>query len=259
MNKIRIFAADADGEWLGRLCGHLKDKPNFEIAGTAQKGRDVCSAVPLLEPDLLILNVSIDEPEGTEVLKSLSKVKFKKKPSVIVTCEKGQCILARAAVKLGATYCMAKPIDFSVLTERIIQFASSEPQYTEIAAPQPERAFGDTENEITDIMHEIGIPAHIKGYSYVRSAIMMVLDDSELLGAVTKELYPKIAKRYSTTNSRVERAIRHGIEVAFERGDPDVLSGYFGNVCRFGKRKPTNSEFIAMISDKLRLKMKNIN
>lgn len=259
MNKIRVFAADANGEWLRRLCDHLKDKPNFEITGTAQKGRDVCTMVPILEPDLLILNIGINEPEGTEVLKSLSKVKFKKQPSIIVTCEKGQCVLTRAAVKLGATYCMAKPIDFSVLTERIIQFVSSEPQYTETAAPPVGGTSSNAENEITDIMHEIGIPAHIKGYSYVRSAIMMVLDDSGLLGAVTKELYPKIAKRYSTTNSRVERAIRHGIEVAFERGDPDVLTGYFGNICRLGKRKPTNSEFIAMISDKLRLKMKNIN
>ena len=259
MNKIRIFAADENDDWIRQLCEHLNGKPNFEIAGTAKTGRDVCTMLPALEPDLLIMNIGIKEPEGTEVLKSLSEVKFKKKPSIIITCEKGQCVLTRTAVKLGATYCMAKPIDFSVLTERIIQFVSFKPQYTETAELPVKENGNKTENDITVIMHRIGIPAHIKGYNYVRSAIMMVLENSELLSAVTKELYPKIAKRYSTTNSRVERAIRHGIEVAFERGDPEVLSGYFGNICRSGKTKPTNSEFIAMISDKLRLKMKNIN
>lgn len=258
MDKIRIFVADEDSGWINKLCDHLKSKPNFEIIGTADSGKDICTALPALEPDLLIMDIGITSPNGTDVLRALDKIKFRKRPAIIVTSHKGQCIMTRTAVKLGAVYCMVKPIDFSVLTERIIQFASIAPQYTEEKTKKPEEPGNNIKCEITDMMREIGLPAHIKGYWYIRSAVLMVIDDSELLGAITKQLYPKIAKNYSTTNSRVERAIRHGIEIAFERGDPKILSTYFGTSYQKGGRKPTNSEFIAMLSDRIRLKTKSL-
>lgn len=259
MEKIRMYVADENIEWIQGLSAHLSGKSNFEIVGTAQDGKNICADIVKLEPDVLIMDIGIKNPEGPEVLHYLANLRINKKPAVIVTSRKGQCVLTRAAVHLGATYCMTKPIDYSILTERIIQFVSFKPQYREPEISKIDKKQYNIENEVTDIMHKIGIPAHIKGYNYVRSAILMVINDFGLLDAVTKELYPKIAKKYSTTNSRVERAIRHGIEVAFERGDPDALSSYFGSVCRNGKNKPTNSEFIAAVSDRIRLNIKDIN
>ena len=261
MEKIRIFIAEDDADWRETLCDYLDGRPNFEVIGTAEDGEEACSKIPELSPDVVILDICMPYLDGLEVLKRLRQQNTVNQPVVIVTSAIGQSKITQTAVHYGATYCMVKPIDLGALTDRIIQFSgcvNTDP----VIKTQPCEVYDmylrpDTETEVTKVMHEIGVPAHIKGYQYVRSAIMMVIEDEDLINAVTKQLYPAVAKKYGTTNSRVERAIRHGIEVAFDRGNPDVLASYFGYTVHSEKGKPTNSEFIAMISDKIRLKMKN--
>ena len=259
MEKIRIFIADDDADWREKLCDYLESKHNFEVIGTAEDGDEACSKLRELEPDILILDICMPYLDGLEVLKRLRQMSPKKQPAVIVTTAIGQSKLTQTAIHYGTSYCMLKPVELTALTERIVQFSGKlnesamvSQTVAQIAGSKP-----DMETEVTNVMHEIGVPAHIKGYTYVRCAIMMVIENAELINAVTKQLYPAVAKKYHTTNSRVERAIRHGIEVAFDRGDPEVLSSYFGYTIHSEKGKPTNSEFIAMISDRIRLKIKN--
>lgn len=259
MEKIKIFIADDDGDWREKLCDYLDAKPNFEVIGTAEDGDEACTKLKELEPDIVILDICMPYLDGLEVLKRLRQTSRGRQPSVIVTTAIGQSKLTQTAIHYGASYCMLKPVELGALTERIMQFGRRDND--EPFAPQEEMPIiscvPDMETEVTNIMHEIGVPAHIKGYAYVRCAIMMVIENADLINAVTKQLYPAVAKKYRTTNSRVERAIRHGIEVAFDRGDPEVLASYFGYTVHSEKGKPTNSEFIAMISDRIRLKIKN--
>lgn len=167
--------------------------------------------------------------------------------------------LFQEATEAGAAYCMQKPIDFTVLYERITRIYKNRSMISRTRF-EPSIQFGsdrnDIETQVTSIIHKIGVPAHIKGYQYLRTAIMMTIENSELINSVTKILYPTVAKKYQTTSSRVERAIRHAIEVAWDRGDLDTLNAYFGYTIQNERGKPTNSEFIAMIADNLRLKNK---
>ena len=179
----------------------------------------------------------------------------------------GQDKITQTAINLGADYYIVKPFDFVIFINRIRELVTNkvvggEPKVRQNQNVQMTRSdyvknTGNIETEITNIIHEIGVPAHIKGYLYLREAIKMVIDNVELLGAVTKELYPSIAKKYNTTPSRVERAIRHAIEVAWSRGKMDTIDELFGYTVSTGKGKPTNSEFIALIADKIRLEYKN--
>lgn len=259
MDKIRIFIADDDADWREKLCDYLDSKPNFEVIGTAEDGDEACEKLNGLDADIIILDVCMPYLDGLEVLKRLRQMNMKKQPAVIITTAIGQSKLTQTAIHYGASYCMLKPVELTALTERIVQFSGklSETAMVTQTVAQIAGTKPDTETEVTNVMHEIGVPAHIKGYAYARCAIMMVIENADLINAVTKQLYPAVAKKYHTTNSRVERAIRHGIEVAFDRGDPDVLASYFGYTIHSEKGKPTNSEFIAMISDRIRLKIKN--
>lgn len=261
MEKIKIFIAEDDADWREKVCDFLDKKANFEVIGTAEDGEEACAQIPELKPDVVILDICMPYLDGLEVLKRLRQTCTDKPPAVIVASAIGQSKITQTAIHYGASYCMVKPIDLNALTDRIIQFSGCinfEPAIkTSASDVYNDSVFYDTETEVTRVMHDIGVPAHIKGYQYVRTAILMVIEDEDLINAVTKQLYPAVAKKYSTTNSRVERAIRHGIEVAFDRGNPDVLASYFGYTVHSEKGKPTNSEFIAMISDKIRLKLKN--
>ncbi len=181
-------------------------------------------------------------------------------PNVIMLTAFGHESVTKKAVELGATYYMLKPFDLDLLKEQVLQAAGAiqqKPMSTQPgqSAVKPAKKI-DLDANITSIIHEVGVPAHIKGYMYLREAISMVYHDIELLGSITKVLYPDIAKKYNTTASRVERAIRHAIEVAWNRGNIDSLSSIFGYTVSVSKAKPTNSEFIAMIADKLRLEHK---
>ena len=161
------------------------------------------------------------------------------------------------ATNLGAELCMLKPYNYTSLIEHIDTIATRRAKpHNQISKESTPKPYADLETQVTQIIHQIGVPAHIKGYQYLRTAILMTINDSEIINSVTKILYPSVAKKYSTTTSRVERAIRHAIEVAWDRGDVDTLNSYFGYTIQNNRGKPTNSEFIAMIADNLRLKLK---
>ena len=208
--------------------------------------------------------------DGLGVLEQLNTMELEKAPRIIILSAVGQDKITQKAITLGADYYTVKPFDMEVFTKRIREmFNSSSTQnvkFKNFISSIIDDIFTQSENrtkppmdletEITNIIHEVGVPAHIKGYMYLREAITMVVNDMELLSAVTKELYPSIAKKYNTTASRVERAIRHAIEVAWGRGQIEAINRLFGYTVHGDKGKPTNSEFIAIIADKLRLQNK---
>ena len=200
--------------------------------------------------DVLVIDAFMAGTDALGVISGLEKQN--KKPVIMVMSGSDNPVFEQEVLSAGADYYFLKPFDITMLAQRIGQFAGREAVKTgEIV-----RSDTDLQMTVSEIMHQIGVPAHIKGYQYLREAIVLSISDREMMGSVTKVLYPTVAKTYSTTSSRVERAIRHAIEVAWDRGDVDVLSSYFGYTIQNSRGKPTNSEFIAMISDKLRLRMK---
>lgn len=225
----------------------------MEVIGTSHNGADSLELIHTLEPDILILDLIMPQVDGLTVLQTLKEQNTMNKPHVIMLTAFGQEEVMRKAVHYGAAYFILKPFDFKHLTTKIREIfydVNEDVLKMEIPKKEPEM---DLEMSITHIMHDIGVPAHIKGYLYLREAISMVYLDIELLGSITKILYPDIAKKFNTTASRVERAIRHAIEVAWNRGNIDSITELFGYTINVSKAKPTNSEFIAMVADKLRL------
>ena len=236
------------------------------VTGIAKDGREALELIQQKKPDLVVLDIIMPHLDGLGVLEKLNGMDLDKMPRVIVLSAVGQDKITQQAITLGADYYVVKPFDMDIFTKRIREMFNTQDvetkrrsvstQVVEREAAATSRGPIDLETEITSIIHEIGVPAHIKGYMYLREAITMVVNDMELLSAVTKELYPSIAKKYNTTASRVERAIRHAIEVAWGRGQVDAINKLFGYTVHNEKGKPTNSEFIAIIADKLRLKNK---
>ncbi|WP_419881316.1 sporulation transcription factor Spo0A [Peribacillus sp. B-H-3] len=222
--------------------------------------RELVALLEGTDPDILILDIIMPHLDGLAVLEKLREIKRGSMPNVIMLTAFGQEDVTKKAVDLGASYFILKPFDMENLANHIRQVSGNSVQMT--AKPsfsyrsQNESKPRNLDASITSIIHEIGVPAHIKGYLYLREAISMVYNDIELLGSITKVLYPDIAKKYNTTASRVERAIRHAIEVAWSRGNIDSISSLFGYTVSMTKAKPTNSEFIAMVADKLRLEHK---
>ena len=205
-----------------------------------------------LHPDALVMDSFLSRMDALSVLEGIARRKIPK-PVVIILSAVTNTNLERELAEKGADYFLPKPVETSVLCARLAQLTG-----WERTARNAEAADSDNSImlQVTEIMHQLGVPAHIKGYQYLREAIMMTVRNSGLMSSVTKVLYPSVARKYKTTPSRVERAIRHAIEVAWDRGNVDVLSSYFGYTIQTSRGKPTNSEFIAMISDKLRLHMK---
>ena len=246
--KIKIVLADDNKDFCQVLKEYLSNESDIEILGIAKDGIEALDLVKKTQPDLLVLDVIMPHLDGLGVIEKLNSMNLPKMQS---------------AINLGADYYIVKPFDFVIFINRIRELVANKTNHVE-AKPRTHadiqmtrsdfvRNAGNIETEITNIIHEIGVPAHIKGYLYLREAIKMVIENVELLGAVTKELYPSIAKKFNTTPSRVERAIRHAIEVAWSRGKVDTINQLFGYTVHNTKGKPTNSEFIAMIADKLRL------
>ncbi|HBE9112024.1 sporulation transcription factor Spo0A [Clostridioides difficile] len=263
VEKIKIVLADDNKDFCQVLKEYLSNEDDIDILGIAKDGIEALDLVKKTQPDLLILDVIMPHLDGLGVIEKLNTMDIPKMPKIIVLSEVGQDKITQSAINLGADYYIVKPFDFVVFINRIRELVSNrvtqvEPKPRPVQETQMTRSdfvknVGNIETEITNIIHEIGVPAHIKGYLYLREAIKMVIDNVELLGAVTKELYPSIAKKFNTTPSRVERAIRHAIEVAWSRGKVDTINQLFGYTVHNTKGKPTNSEFIAMIADKLRL------
>ena len=267
-SKISVLIADDNKEFCSILNDYLLNQKDIVVTGIAKDGREALELIEERQPDLVVLDIIMPHLDGLGVLERLNSMNLEKMPRVIVLSAVGQDKITQQAITLGADYYVVKPFDMDIFTKRIREMFSTveAPEVVAQKAPQmpiiqreaaaTSRGPVDLETEITSIIHEVGVPAHIKGFMYLREAISMVVNDMELLSAVTKELYPSIAKKYNTTASRVERAIRHAIEVAWGRGQVEAINKLFGYTVHGDKGKPTNSEFIAIIADKLRLKNK---
>ena len=262
-SKINIIIADDNKEFCDILNDYLSKQEDIVITGIAQDGVEALKLIKEKQPDLVVLDLIMPQLDGLGVLEELDTMDFPM-PNIIVLSAVGQDKITQRAMSLGANYYIVKPFDMQVLIKRIRQMSNKtmdsddvktipNVNNTETKRNGNQSVDVDMIDQITNIMHEIGIPAHIKGYMFAREAISMVVNDVELLSAVTKELYPSIGEKFNTTASRVERAIRHSIEVAWGRGQIETINNIFGYSIRNGKGSPTNSEFIAMVADKLRL------
>lgn len=256
MNKIRVILADDNREFAELVKEHLANQGDMEIIGVAHNGNEVIELLKKDVPDVLLLDIIMPHLDGLGVLEQVQDLNISL-PKVIMLTAFGQESISQRAVELGASYYILKPFDMEVLTQRIRQMGGHSVAVSRMKATLsfPSRV-NNLDANITNVIHEIGVPAHIKGYMYLREAITMVYNEVDLLGAITKTLYPRIGEKYNTTASRVERAIRHAIEVAWNRGNMDSIRNLFGYTINVAKAKPTNSEFIAMVADKLRIEHK---
>ncbi|NMB35724.1 MAG: sporulation transcription factor Spo0A [Firmicutes bacterium] len=254
---LKVLIADDNREFNVLLSEYINKEPGIEVVANAYNGKEVLALLEEKKPDVILLDIIMPHLDGIGVLEELGKMDLSPKPKVIMLTAFGHENITQRAVELGAAYYILKPFNLEVLAERIRQLGKNQlnvqrAPITASTSPQKER--DDYIAEITQIIHEIGVPAHIKGYLYLRDAISMVVEEIELLGSVTKVLYPRIAERFDTTPSRVERAIRHAIEVAWSRNSIDTIKKFFGYTINTEKGKPTNSEFIALVADRIRLK-----
>lgn len=263
MENISIVIADDNKDFCDILSEYLSKQEDLDIIGIAKDGLEAIELVTKKLPDVLVLDIIMPHLDGLGVLEKLATIHLEKSPKIIVLSAVGQDKITQRAISLGVDYYVVKPFDFEIFIKRIRQLMGApsnerRKDYRDLlvnASPTKDKN-RTLEAEITNIIHEIGVPAHIKGYLYLREAITMVVENIEMLSAVTKELYPSVAKKFNTTPSRVERAIRHAIEVAWSRGKVDTINKLFGYTVHNDKGKPTNSEFIAMVADKLRIEQK---
>ena len=271
-DKISILIADDNADFANTLATYIGREEEMEIIGMARDGNEAVEMVQSKEPDILLLDVIMPHLDGLGVLEKISESNISKKPLCIMLSAVGQDKITQRAIELGAQYYVVKPFDINLLLKRVKDLRNFKPVHfknvspasasREIKAPYIEISPESKKNEenlealVTNVIHEVGVPAHIKGYQYLREAIMMVVNDIDIINQITKQLYPEIALKYMTTPSRVERAIRHAIEVAWGRGQTETVENIFGYTVSAAKGKPTNSEFIAMIADKLRLELK---
>ncbi|MBQ6847318.1 MAG: sporulation transcription factor Spo0A [Clostridia bacterium] len=253
--QLKIVVADDSSE-LGENCAKTFKAYGMQVSLCSKDGLKVLERVKGEEPDIVLADVFMPNLDILGVMKSLKDDSVKHKPMVMAMSSFDNARLEKELIDAGADYYFLKPFDLNTVAERIIQISGWKNEKSPLVVR--DNVVTDTQLElmITDMIHQIGVPAHIKGYHYLREAIILSIKNSDIINSVTKILYPTVAKKHGTTASRVERAIRHAIEVAWDRGDIDVLNSYFGYTIQNERGKPTNSEFIAMISDKLRLKLK---
>ena len=248
----RIVVADTGTEFRKSLVRALSEEPDFQVVGETGDGAELMRMVQRNQPDAVVMDMVLTGGmDGMDVLDALSQLPERPKVLILSSYIKGNVVDAAAA--RGADFFIAKPCRITAVGERLRQVMSpggaEEPETDQYAA---------LESQVTAIIHDVGVPAHIKGYQYLREAIIIAVNDMDVINAVTKVLYPEVAKRFNTTPSRVERAIRHAIEVAWDRGDLETLQKYFGYTVSNAKGKPTNSEFIAMIADRIRLARRKV-
>jgi two-component system response regulator (stage 0 sporulation protein A) len=224
----------------------------------AANGEDAVMKISHTHPDVVLLDVWLSKLDGIGVLRTCRSMDWgtDKAPAFIMMSSASSQSIFVQATEAGAELCLLKPVNVGSLAEHIQSMTARRGRAIPASAMQAVEKGPDIESQVTQIIHQIGVPAHIKGYQYLRTAILLTIKDSDIINSVTKVLYPSVAKKYATTTSRVERAIRHAIEVAWDRGDVDTLNSYFGYTIQNNRGKPTNSEFIAMIADNLRLKYK---
>lgn len=267
--KISVLIADDNQDFAYTLSNYINDQEDMEVIGIAKDGNEAVNLISTIKPEIVLLDVIMPHLDGLGVLEKLNKIANPDQPTIIMLSAVGQDKITQRAISLGAEYYVVKPFDIELLIKRIreIKFYKPEPQKDTFVTRDSKKMYIDVdpakvgsdqnlEALVTNLIHEVGVPAHIKGYQYLREAIMMVVNDIDVINQITKSLYPQIASKFNTTPSRVERAIRHAIEVAWGRGDQKTVEKIFGYTISASKGKPTNSEFIAMIADKLRLELK---
>lgn len=258
-NKTRILIVDDDREFTNMLNNFLSKVEDFEVVGVAYNGKDAIDNILAAQPDLVILDIIMPILDGIGVMQRIKESTFDNKPEILVLSSVSQVVMTKEAINLGASCFMLKPFELDVLEKRIRDIISERNCDCNIVNESKIKYIANKSNnveiEVTNAMHDIGIPAHVKGHQYLRDAIICVIKDNEALIGVTKQLYPDIAKKYNTTATRVERSIRHAIEMAWDRGKVETLQNVFGYTINVDRGKPTNSEFIALVADKLRLEM----
>lgn len=256
-NQIKIVVCDDNKDIRERISEYLSGKKDVKVVASLKDGADAVTIAEEKDADVLLLDLIMPNVDGIGVLEKLNGAKGKKRPVVIMMTENVNDSIAATCLDLGADYFMIKPFDMELLYERINLLCRRMPvkRREGIKYSKSRPSERTLEISVTNTIHAVGVPANIKGYQYLRDAIIMSINDTELINAVTKQLYPKVAEKHNTSPSRVERAIRHAIEVACVRGSEEELYSLFGYTVNNAKGKPTNSEFIAMIADKLRLEM----
>lgn len=264
LEKLKVAIADDNERMLTLLDDIVSSDKELEVVGKAANGEEVLDIIREKEPDVVLLDLIMPKVDGLSVMEKVSRDgSIKKRPAFIVITAVSQEKITEDAFELGADYYILKPFDNAMVLNRIKHTKKNlDKNYMEVKKvkayeSKKEYMERNLETDVTNIIHEIGVPAHIKGYQYLRDSIIMSINDMEMLNSITKILYPTIAKKHQTTPSRVERAIRHAIEVAWSRGKMDTIDELFGYTVSGGKGKPTNSEFIALIADKVRLEYKN--
>lgn len=265
MEKLNVAIADDNESMLQALGEIVRSDEELQVVGTAKDGEEAYELIRNKEPDVVLLDIVMPKLDGLTVMDKIRNDKnMKKHPAFIMITAIGQEKVTEDAFSLGADYYIMKPFDNDVVLRRIKHVRNlekrriNEVRKVNAYEKNQELEGRNLESDVTNIIHEIGVPAHIKGYQYLRDSIIMSVSDMDMLNSITKILYPTIAKKHQTTPSRVERAIRHAIEVAWSRGKMDTIDELFGYTVHNGKGKPTNSEFIALIADKIRLEYKNI-
>jgi two-component system response regulator (stage 0 sporulation protein A) len=255
--KLTILVADNSAEF-GQICSAALRSNGINVVTVSKDGQEVLDSINREMPEAILMNAFMTRIDAIGVMNTISNMDLKKKPVMMVMSTDSTGSISSQVMDAGASYFFPMPFDIDLLAERINQIAgnSANRQNEFIRSDKIQySSTQDTEIIVSNIFHQIGVPAHIKGYHYLREAIMLAIKDMDIINSITKQLYPSVAKKYNTTSSRVERAIRHAIEVAWGRGDIDILNSYFGYTINVNRGKPTNSEFIAMIADKLRLQM----
>lgn len=260
-SKVKILIADENQDFR-RECREKLTLLGYREIGEVTNGEEALFRISKEHPDVVLIDIWLSKLDSIQVLKAVNAQSFlpEQRPSFIVLSVVNNQNVFYEATESGAEYCMLKPLDYQSLNERIMRIMARKRSLRASSLNTPalstQNLGNDLESQVTKVFHQIGIPAHIKGYQYLRTAILMTVKDNEVINSVTKILYPSVAKQYATTSSRVERAIRHAIEVAWDRGDVDTLNSYFGYTIQTSRGKPTNSEFIAMVADNLRLSNK---
>ncbi len=253
--NIRILIADENADFRRSCRNELLDL-GFKYIEEACNGEDAQYKIIKFRPDVVLLDIWLSRVDTVEVIRNAKAKNSQTDPApafIVYSIVNNQTMFGEAT-EAGADYCLLRPLEYKSLADRIKRAAGA--RSTQLSPSAASGSVTDMETQVTKVIHQIGVPAHIKGYQYLRTAIMMTIDDNDIINSVTKILYPSVAKKYQTTSSRVERAIRHAIEVAWDRGDIDTLNSYFGYTIQNNRGKPTNSEFIAMIADNLRLSNK---
>lgn len=256
-NKLKVLLSQERCDFAAN-CIHELESFGCEVWCVQKDGGEIIRFIENRLPDVIIMEAFMPRLDAIAVIKKIRSMKLSKTPAMCIISGVDNPHFEQQVLSVGADYYFLKPVDAKLVAERITQMALWNSNVSRFGGSICDMNYSNNDLEVTvsEIMHQIGVPAHIKGYQYLRESIILSINNPEMLGSVTKILYPTVAKNFNTTSSRVERAIRHAIEVAWDRGDVDVLSSYFGYTIQNSRGKPTNSEFIAMISDKLRLKMK---